>query len=103
MLALDKKKLSITLVGFWESAAGELWVDMKRGNEEKKLVIGYGWLEDVWESARDYYMDNEGWSEEKFYKYWEDGGEDREIDEYIAMTVDNYDDELNWADLEGVE
>ena len=77
MLALDKKKLSTTLIGFWEDAAGELWLDMKRGTEEKKIVIGYGWLEDVWESARDYYMDNEGWSEEKFENYWENGGEDK--------------------------
>lgn len=28
MLALDKKKLSTTLIGFWEDAAGELWLDM---------------------------------------------------------------------------
>ena len=72
-------------------------------NQEKKLVIGYGWLEDVWESAQEYYMDNEGWSEKKFDNYWENGGEDKESDEYIAMTVDNYDEESNWKDLEGVE
>ena len=47
--------------------------------------------------------DNEGWSEKKFDNYWENGGEDKEIDEYIAMTVDNYDEESNWKDLEGVE
>ena len=103
MLALDKKKISTKLIGFWEDAGGQLWLDMKRGSEEKKLVIGYGWLEDVWESAQENYMDNEGWSEKKFDNYWENGGEDKEIDEYIAMTVDNYDEESNWKDLEGVE
>ena len=103
MLALDKKKISTKLIGFWGDAGGQLWPDMKRGSEEKKLVIGYGWLEDVWESAQEYYMDNEGWSEKKFDNYWENGGEDKEIDEYIAMTVDNYDEESNWKDLEGVE
>lgn len=53
MLALDKKKISTKLIGFWEDAGGQLWLDMKRGSEEKKLVIGYGWLEDVWESAQE--------------------------------------------------
>lgn len=43
MLALDKKKISTKLIGFWEDAGGQLWLDMKRGSEEKKLVIGYGW------------------------------------------------------------
>lgn len=49
------------------------------------------------------HRNNEGWSEKKFDNYWENGGEDKEIDEYIAMTVDNYDEESNWKDLEGVE
>lgn len=89
------------LVSLVETACGEAILTMKRGEEEKQLLIAeYGLSEVVYESTVDYYMDNLGWTQEQFDDYWENGGEDKEIDNYVAITVDNYDDDSTWEELE---
>ena len=54
----------------------------------------------MYESAIDYYLDNLGWSQEQFDHYWENGGEDKEIDNYIEGTVEYYDDESTWEEID---
>lgn len=94
-------ELHTKLVSLTETAYGEAILKMKRGKEEKQLVIAEcGLSEVVYEYAIDYYLDNEHWTEEQFDDYWENGGEDKEIDNYIATTVDNYDDDLAWEELD---
>ncbi|MDM8244863.1 hypothetical protein, partial [Limosilactobacillus vaginalis] len=69
------------------------------GEEEKQLVIAeWGLSEVVYEDSIDYYLDNEHWTQDQFDDYWENGGEDKEIDNYVATTVDNYDDST-WEGL----
>lgn len=89
------------LISLIETTYGEAILTMKRGKEEKELVIANtGLSEVVYESAIDYYLDNLGWSQEQFDHYWENGGEDKEIDNYIAEMVDFYDDDSTWEELE---
>lgn len=96
-----KTKLHTELVSLVETAYGEAILTMKRGEEEKQLLIAEcGLSEAVYEYAIDYYLDNEQWTQEQFDDYWENGGEDKEIDNYIAMMVDNYDDDSTWEELE---
>lgn len=93
-------KLHTELVSLVETACGEAILTMKRGKEEKQLVIAeYGLSEVVYEDAIDYYLDNEHWTQDQFDDYWENGGEDKEIDEYIDEIVDNYDDDSTWEEL----
>ena len=96
-----KDNVKTELVSLIETTYGEAILTMKRGKEEKELVIANtGLSEVVYESAIDYYLDNLGWSQEQFDHYWENGGEDKEIDNYIEGTVDYYDDESMWEELE---
>lgn len=91
------------LVSLVETACGEAILTMKRGEEEKQLLIAeYGLSEVVYEDAIDYYLDNEHWTQDQFDDYWENGGEDKEIDEYIDEIVDNYDDDSTWEEIETV-
>lgn len=93
-------KLHTELVSLVETAYGEAILTMKRGEEEKQLVIAeYGLSEVVYEDAIDYYLDNEHWTQDQFDDYWGNGGEDKEIDEYIDEIVDNYDDDSTWEEL----
>lgn len=95
-----KTKLRTELVSLVETTYGEAILTMQRGKEEKELVIAEcGLSEVVYESSVDYYLDNLGWTEEQFDNYWENGGEDKEIDNYVAITVDNYDDDSTWEEL----
>lgn len=88
------------LVSLEQTAYGEAILTMKRGKEEKQLVIAETGLSDiVYEDSIDYYLDNEHWTQEQFDDYWENGGEDKEIDNYVATVVDNYDDDLTWEEL----
>ena len=96
-----KDNVKTELVSLIETTYGEAILTMKRGKEEKELVIANtGLSEVVYESAIDYYLDNLGWSQEQFDHYWENGGEDKEIDNYIEGTVDYYDDDSTWEELE---
>lgn len=96
-------KLHTELVSLAETAYGEAILTMKRGEEEKQLVIADCGLSDVvYESAIDYYLDNEHWTQEHFDDYWENGGEDKEIDSYVDGVIDFYDDDLTWEELETV-
>ena len=96
-----KTKLRTELVSLVETAYGEAILTMQRGKEEKELVIAETGLSGVvYESSVDYYLDNLGWTQEQFDDYWENGGEDKEIDNYVAITVDNYDDDSTWEELE---
>lgn len=88
------------LVSLVETTYGEAILTMQRGEEEKELVIANtGLSEVVYESSVDYYLDNLGWSQEQFDDYWENGGEDKEIDNYVDGTVDYYDDWSTWEEL----
>lgn len=98
MLALDKKKISTKLIGFWEDAGGQLWLDMKRGEEEKKFVWP-GYREDIYTKELDWCQSEYGWTEEEFEQYWNDNREDSEIWCNIYECVDVYDDEEMWEKL----
>ena len=88
------------LVNCVETTYGEAILTMQRGKEEKELVIAEcGLSEVVYESSVDYYLDNLGWTEEQFDNYWENGGEDKEIDNYIDGTVEYYDDWSTWEEI----
>lgn len=88
------------LVSLVETAYGEAILTMKRGEEEKQLLIAEcGLSEVVYESTVDYYLDNLGWTQEQFDDYWENGGEDKEIDNYVDGTVDYYDDWSTWEEI----
>lgn len=88
------------LVSLVETAYGEAILTMKRGEEEKQLLIAEcGLSEVVYESSVDYYLDNLGWTQEQFDNYWENGGEDKEIDNYVDGTVDFYDDDSTWEEI----
>ena len=93
-------KLHTELVSLVETAYGEAILTMKRGEEEKELVIANtGLSEVVYDSAIDYYMYDLNWTEEQFDNYWENGGEDKEIDNYIDGIVDYYDDWSTWEEI----
>ena len=88
------------LVSLVETTYGEAILTMQRGKEEKELVIANtGLSEVVYESSVDYYLDNLGWTQEQFDDYWENGGEDKEIDNYVDGTVEYYDDDSAWEEL----
>lgn len=90
-----------TKLVYWvENSYGETIVTMQRGQEEKHLIISETGLSGVaYESAIDYYLHDKHWTQEQFDRYWEDGGEDKEIDNYIAETVDYYDSDSTWQEL----
>ena len=93
-------ELHTELVSLVETAYGEAILTMQRGKEEKELVIAETGLSGVvYDSAIDYYLDNLGWTQEQFDDYWENGGEDKEIDNYIYGIVDLYDDDSAWEEL----
>lgn len=93
-------ELHTELVSLVETAYGEAILTMKRGEEEKQLLIaGCGLSEVVYDSAIDYYMYDLNWTEEQFDNYWENGGEDKEIDNYVDGTVDYYDDWSTWEEI----
>ena len=93
-------ELHTELVSLVETAYGEAILTMQRGEEEKELVIAEcGLSEVVYESAIDYYMYDLNWTEEQFDNYWENGGEDKEIDNYIDGIVDYYDDWSTWEEI----
>lgn len=95
-----KTKLRTELVSLVETTYGEAILTMQRGKEEKELVIAEcGLSEVVYESSIDYYLDNEHWTQDQFDDYWENGGEDKEIDNYIDGIVDLYDDDSAWEEL----
>ena len=89
------------LISLIETTYGEAILTLKRGDETKQIVIANtGLSEVVYESAIDYYMYDLNWTEEQFDNYWENGGEDKEIDNYIEGTVDYYNDNSTWEELE---
>ena len=96
-----KDNVKTELISLIETTYGEAILTMKRGKEEKELVIANtGLSEVVYESSVDYYLDNLNWTQEQFDHYWENGGEDKEIDNYIEGTVEYYDDDSTWEELE---
>ena len=93
-------ELHTELVSLVETAYGEAILTMQRGKEEKELVIAETGLSGVvYDSAIDYYLDNLGWTQEQFDDYWENGGEDKEIDNYVDGTVDYYDNWSTWEEI----
>ena len=96
-----KDNVKTELISLIETTYGEAILTMKRGNEIKQTVLANtGLSEVVYESAIDYYMYDLNWTQEQFDQYWENGGEDKEIDNYIEGTVDYYDDDSTWEELE---
>ena len=97
----DDMNLTTKMVELKETAYGEAILTLKRGNEIKQTVLAdTGLSEVVYESAIEYYMDNLSWSQKQFDHYWDNGGEDKEIDNYIDGIVDLYDDNSTWEELE---
>ena len=95
------KELTTKMVELKGTSYGEAILTLQRGDETKQIVIANtGLSEVVYESAIDYYMYDLNWTEEQFDQYWENGGEDKEIDNYIEGTVDYYDDDSTWEELE---
>lgn len=93
-------KLDTELVSLVETACGEAILTMKRGKEEKKIVIAECGLSGVvYDSAIDYYLDNKHWTQNQFDDYWENGGEDKEIDNYVDGVIDFYNDDLTWEEI----
>lgn len=93
-------KTKTKLVYWVENSYGETIVTMQRGQEKKQLVISETGLSGVvYDSAVDYYLNDKHWTQEKFDRYWEDGGEEKEIDNYIAGTVDYYNSDSTWQEL----
>ena len=64
--------------------------------KQNKLLLS----ERVYESAIDYYLYDLNWNEKQFDNYWENGGEDKETDNYIEGIVDYYDDQSNWEEID---
>lgn len=94
-------ELNTELVSLVETACGEVILTMKRGEEEKKIAIAECGLSGVvYDSAIDYYLDNKHWTQDQFDDYWENGGEDKEIDNYVDGVIDFYNDDLTWEELE---
>ena len=95
------KELTTKMVELKETTYGEAILTLKRGNETKQVIIAEtGLSEVVYESAIDYYMYDLNWTEEQFDQYWENGGEDKETDNYIEGIVDYYDDQSNWEEID---
>ena len=96
----DDMNLTTKMIEFKETTYGEAILTLKRGDETKQIVIANtGLSEVVYESAIDYYMDNLNWSQKQFDHYWDNGGEDKEIDNYIEGTVDYYNGNSEWQEL----
>lgn len=95
------KELTTKMVELKETSYGEAILTLKRGNETKQIVIAETGLSGVvYESAIDYYMYDLNWTEEQFDNYWENGGEDKEIDNYIEGTIEYYNDNSTWEELQ---
>ena len=95
------KELTTKMVELKETTYGEAILTLKRGNETKQVVIAEtGLSERVYESAIDYYLYDLNWNEKQFDNYWENGGEDKEIDNYIEGTIDYYNGNSNWEELQ---
>ena len=93
--------LTTKMVELKETTYGEAILTLKRGNEVKQTVLADTGLSGVvYESAIEYYMDNLNWSQKQFDHYWDNGGEDKEIDNYINGIVDFYDDSSTWEELD---
>ena len=93
--------LTTKMVELKETAYGEAILTLKRGDETKQTVLAdTGLSEVVYDSAIEYYMDDLNWTQKQFDNYWDNGGEDKEIDNYINGTIDYYDDNVNWAELD---
>lgn len=93
-------KVKTELVNCVETACGEAILTMRRWHEEKQVVIAETGLSSVvYESSVDYYLDNLGWTQEQFDKYWNNGGEEKEINNYIDRTVELYNDDSVWEEI----
>lgn len=97
----DKSKTTTKLVSLKETAYGEAIITLQRGEETKRTIIAETGLSSmVYEFVIDYYMNDLNWTQEQFDRYWENGGEDKEIASYIGLMVDQYNDDLTWQELE---
>lgn len=96
----DKSKTTTKLVSLEETAIGEAILTLQRGDETKQTIIAETGLSSmVYEYTIDYYLDDLKWSQARFDDYWENGGEDKEIDSYIGLMIDHYDDDVTWQEL----
>lgn len=95
-----EKKLSTKLVSAEENLAGELIIKMKRGDEEKIVAYSPGYQADIYDAEFIWRQFDMGWTQEKFDDYWDNGGEEKEIQREIETTVDLYDDEQMWEEID---
>lgn len=64
-------KLHTELVSLVETGIGEVILTLKRGEEEKEILIGQTGLAGVvYDSAADFYIFDKKWTEEQFDDYW---------------------------------
>lgn len=94
-----EKKLSTKLVSAEENLAGELIIKMKRGDEEKIVTYSPGYQADIYDAEFTWRKFDLGWTQEKFDDYWDNDGEEKEIQREIETTVDLYDDEQMWEEI----
>lgn len=98
---MSKAKYDTKMVDLQENLCGEAIITLKRGNETKQLVIAETGLSfAAYEFVADYYLQDLNWTQEKLDNYWDDGGEEREIDSFVNVIVDNYNDDLTWEELQ---
>ena len=99
------KNSDTKLVDWKENRNGDTFLVLKRGNETKQVflatpsVSGPNLSELVYDTVIEYYLYELNWTQEKFDQYWENGGEDKEIDNYVDGTVDYYDDWSTWEEI----
>lgn len=94
-----EKQLSTKLVSAEEDRAGELIIKMKRGDEEKIVTFSPGYEADIYDAEFAWRQFDMGWTQEKFDDYWDNDGEEKEIQREIETIVDLYDDEQMWEEI----
>ncbi|PWT41051.1 hypothetical protein DKZ34_04225 [Limosilactobacillus reuteri] len=102
MNGLVEKKLTTKLVSVKESQAGELIIKMRRGNEENEYAWA-GYRADIYDAELEFRQSEFGWTQDQFDKYWDNGGEEKEIKREINATVEIYNDEMMWEELKNME
>lgn len=98
---MSKVSYDTKMVDLQENSYGEAILTLKRGNETKQIVIAETGLSSAaYEFVVDYYLHDLNWTQEKLDNYWDNGGEEKEIDNFVNLIIDQYDDDLTWEELQ---
>ena len=81
------------------NTSGEWKITMKRGNEIKSLYLDPSYAEEIYVTAQKFHASEDGWTAKQFDDYWNHGGEEQEIKQEGANTVDVYNDQFDWDSL----